>query len=427
MIDLGSDGTDESDTRPGTSHPTISPPKYSTDHAAPAFVATTLPLEEGSRIERRAGSNNPVSSEAETHPSTKRRKPGLAVQDAKEPGSQPSGLRRTTSVTEMGIHHLSNPNMQPPTTDFTARGAVFGPASQGIQNGVRLSSAKPRLRARVEAGASSSGDRCLVTFSGLSGGNKTKTSLKSGPAGAFPAALPPVPSWGTNKTSTNLLSQVVPASHQVPSTLPRDPGANFPGFVDPFLPNVGQIQNPIPQWPAAGQESTASLSDILLLASAQNTLSPKVPDIIAQLRDLGVNAGELPPPGNHGLGYWNGALFAAQVFREFHARAMAFWSDPPPTPNQLLHSGSSPIAGGSMVAPVGLSSRAGIPAKTKKGRKKLAQLTDFIYQMMYVSGETGEPSVETTGIIEDIVRQQVVEIVSRPSTLPPLTHQRRCY
>lgn len=38
---------------------------------------------------------------------------------------------------------------------------------------------------------------------------------------------------------------------------------------------------------------------------------------------------------------------------------------------------------------------------------------DFIQQMMYVSGETGEPSVETTGIIEEIVRQQVIEIVSR--------------
>lgn len=55
-------------------------------------------------------------------------------------------------------------------------------------------------------------------------------------------------------------------------------------------------------------------------------------------------------------------------------------------------------------------------------------LTNTIKQMMYVSGETGEPSVETTGIIEDIVRQQVVEIVSRPSndlgtgcrlTMPP--------
>ena len=37
-------------------------------------------------------------------------------------------------------------------------------------------------------------------------------------------------------------------------------------------------------------------------------------------------------------------------------------------------------------------------------------------QMMFVSGETGEPSTETTGIIEEIVRQQVVEIVgSLPS------------
>ncbi|KAL2120905.1 hypothetical protein VTJ04DRAFT_4932 [Mycothermus thermophilus] len=34
-----------------------------------------------------------------------------------------------------------------------------------------------------------------------------------------------------------------------------------------------------------------------------------------------------------------------------------------------------------------------------------------IQQMMYVSGETGEPSVETTSIIEDIVRQQVIEIL----------------
>jgi len=36
----------------------------------------------------------------------------------------------------------------------------------------------------------------------------------------------------------------------------------------------------------------------------------------------------------------------------------------------------------------------------------------LIEQMMYVSGETAEPSVETTGIIEDIVRQQVIELVS---------------
>jgi len=41
--------------------------------------------------------------------------------------------------------------------------------------------------------------------------------------------------------------------------------------------------------------------------------------------------------------------------------------------------------------------------------------------MMYVSGETGEPSVETTGIIEEIVRQQVIEIVSKPSSYPKTT------
>lgn len=40
------------------------------------------------------------------------------------------------------------------------------------------------------------------------------------------------------------------------------------------------------------------------------------------------------------------------------------------------------------------------------------ELILFLLQMMFVSGETGEPSAETTGIIEEIVRQQVVEIVS---------------
>lgn len=34
-------------------------------------------------------------------------------------------------------------------------------------------------------------------------------------------------------------------------------------------------------------------------------------------------------------------------------------------------------------------------------------------QMMYVSGETAEASSETTGMIEEIVRQQVIEMVSR--------------
>jgi hypothetical protein len=39
-------------------------------------------------------------------------------------------------------------------------------------------------------------------------------------------------------------------------------------------------------------------------------------------------------------------------------------------------------------------------------------ITDQIAQkMMYVSGETGEPSPETTGMVEEIVRQQVIEMV----------------
>jgi hypothetical protein len=49
-------------------------------------------------------------------------------------------------------------------------------------------------------------------------------------------------------------------------------------------------------------------------------------------------------------------------------------------------------------------------------------IADYLHlQMMYVSGETGEPSVETTGIIEDIVRQQVIEIVSFHFARPTCT------
>lgn len=36
----------------------------------------------------------------------------------------------------------------------------------------------------------------------------------------------------------------------------------------------------------------------------------------------------------------------------------------------------------------------------------------LILQMMFVSGEEAEPSVQTTTIIEEIVREQVVELVS---------------
>lgn len=43
--------------------------------------------------------------------------------------------------------------------------------------------------------------------------------------------------------------------------------------------------------------------------------------------------------------------------------------------------------------------------------------TNEIIKMMYVSGETAEPSAETTGMVEEIVRQQVIEMV-KSSQLP---------
>jgi len=41
-----------------------------------------------------------------------------------------------------------------------------------------------------------------------------------------------------------------------------------------------------------------------------------------------------------------------------------------------------------------------------------SELMKKFRQMMYVSGETAEPSQETTGMVEEIVRQQVIEMVS---------------
>lgn len=67
----------------------------------------------------------------------------------------------------------------------------------------------------------------------------------------------------------------------------------------------------------------------------------------------------------------------------------------------------------------GIRKRAGLVGVSSENEKQepfpREVITDYLRQMMYVSGETGEPSVETTGIIEDIVRAQVVEIVSSPS------------
>jgi Transcription initiation factor IID, 18kD subunit len=44
-----------------------------------------------------------------------------------------------------------------------------------------------------------------------------------------------------------------------------------------------------------------------------------------------------------------------------------------------------------------------------------------VFKMMYVSGETAEPSSETTGMVEEIVRQQVIEMVCGASMAAPIT------
>lgn len=54
------------------------------------------------------------------------------------------------------------------------------------------------------------------------------------------------------------------------------------------------------------------------------------------------------------------------------------------------------------------------------------RLTEVIIQMMFVSGETVEASAETTGMIEEIVRQQVIEMVGQVSQ-PYLTVVWSCF
>lgn len=53
-------------------------------------------------------------------------------------------------------------------------------------------------------------------------------------------------------------------------------------------------------------------------------------------------------------------------------------------------------------------------ARADRVTQKKMLMYDFL-QMMYVSGETSEPSSETTGMVEEIVRQQVIEMVCTPS------------
>ena len=58
------------------------------------------------------------------------------------------------------------------------------------------------------------------------------------------------------------------------------------------------------------------------------------------------------------------------------------------------------------------SPNAGIDTEETLAEWRAGVLIDIIRQMMFVSGETAEASVETTGMIEEIVHAQVVEMVS---------------
>ena len=46
-----------------------------------------------------------------------------------------------------------------------------------------------------------------------------------------------------------------------------------------------------------------------------------------------------------------------------------------------------------------------------EGYKRVVLIPE-LQQMMFVAGETGEPSGETTTLIEQIVHEQVIEMVS---------------
>ncbi|CAI7608735.1 unnamed protein product [Penicillium glandicola] len=56
-------------------------------------------------------------------------------------------------------------------------------------------------------------------------------------------------------------------------------------------------------------------------------------------------------------------------------------------------------------------------SKTEKENIFEGSPTNDIIQMMFVSGETAEPSPETTTLIEEITRQQVIEILTRSTAL----------
>ena len=52
-----------------------------------------------------------------------------------------------------------------------------------------------------------------------------------------------------------------------------------------------------------------------------------------------------------------------------------------------------------------------LPEEIAQGYKRIVLIPE-LQQMMFVAGETGEPSSETTTLVEEIVHQQVIEMAS---------------
>lgn len=112
----------------------------------------------------------------------------------------------------------------------------------------------------------------------------------------------------------------------------------------------------------------------------------------------------LPKLGPHWTAHYGGNLFADA--ENSHRDAFGFSMNP-----RVPIIADTPATDNELEAP---------PEEETEEDKKYSQMTlaNLIPKMMFVSGETAEPSIETTTLIEDITRQQVIEIVREFSVSP---------
>lgn len=116
-------------------------------------------------------------------------------------------------------------------------------------------------------------------------------------------------------------------------------------------------------------------------------------------QDWQSDVGHKPKLGPHWTSHYGKNLFAA-----------AASSDPNTSGFSM-----NPDVSGDVDTPPTDDNEQEAPVKEEKTEedKKYSQmgLADLLPQMMFVSGETAEPSIDTTTLIEEITRQQVIEIV----------------